>query len=109
MPNFSYFAALDNDGDANNVVHVGPVPLHWIEVFNGDGATVYLNLYDEVHTEIDPATDAPTLSIGVPAGVARTVPLDISFSLGCVICASSTAAAGGTVPDPAPTVTVFHT
>lgn len=107
--NRTYFAALDNDGDANNDVRIGRTEIHWIFVHNGDDAPIFLNLYDALHANVTPASTAPTLSLGVPAGVSLTIPLEITFDVGCNICASTTAAAGGSAPSPAPTVTVIHT
>lgn len=109
MANRTYFSALDNDGDANNTVREGKTDLHWIFVHNGDDTPIFLNLYDALHGDVNPAATAPTISLGVPALTSLTIPLDISFTTAVVVCASTTAAAGGSAPSPAPTVTVFHT
>lgn len=109
MNNFTHFPALDNDGDAGNQVGTGRKLVHWIFVHNGDDAPIFLNLYNAAHGDVTPASTAPTLSLGVPIATSLTIPLELDFSTALTICASTTAAAGGSAPSPAPTVTVFHT
>lgn len=109
MHNYWHSGALDNDGDAANEVRgTGPVDIHWIFVHNGDDAAIFLNLYNAAHGDVTPASTVPTISLGVPAATSLTIPLSLQFRTALTICASTTAAAGGSAPSPAPTVTLIY-
>ena len=84
------------DGDAADQAFAGRGYLHRMYVHNDDNATRWVHIYDAVNADVDPTTDAGDYLYSVPADTAITIDLDFVVNDGCVICASSTAAADGT-------------
>ena len=99
--------AVDMDGDADNQVVDRRTVLHRIWYHNDDAAVRYLHIYDAAHGDVDPSMDAGDIVFPIAADTIGNIELGLSMDNGLTVCASTTAAAGGSAATAFSVVVVY--
>lgn len=77
-------------------------------VHNPGAATAYFKIWRDIAANVNPATDAPDISVGVAAGQTTTVWLgDSDCANGACMAATAEAGAGASAPSSPFVVTAF--